>query len=91
MSDVRHRARVWLPILAAILAHTYNAFAADAYFEVRFRDQPIATQIVSRVDNGGVITVDTAFEATIPVFVALHQYREELSVTFRASVGTVEA
>lgn len=78
--------------LAWTLAWTAAAGAADSppiAYEVGFKGAVVATQTVAIVQSDGLVTISTAFEAQLPVFVAIHPYSEQLSVTFRAD-GTVE-
>jgi hypothetical protein len=59
------------------------------HYEVGFKGAVVATQTVAIVESAGFTTVSTSFAAELPVFIALHQYSEKLSATFRAD-GTVE-
>lgn len=80
------------PILCGLVGWAAAASAADArpiLYEVSFRGAPVATQTVAIVQSDGLTTISTAFEADLPVFVALHHYSEQLSASFRAD-GTVE-
>ncbi len=78
--------------LCGLLGLAISASAAGARpisYEVTFRDAVVATQTVSIVQSAGLTTVSCSFKADLPVFVALHHYSEELSVSFRED-GTVE-
>ncbi len=68
---------------------TPDASAADSTYLVSFRQIPVATQFVSRVEEDGLITIATRFAAAMPVFTAVHRYSEELTVTFRPGDGAV--
>ena len=79
-------------LLAWTLGWSAAAGAADSpplSYEVSFKGAVVATQTVAFTQSDGLVTVSTAFEAQLPVFVAVHPYSEQLSVTFRAD-GTVE-
>ena len=81
-------------ILAGALA-TLTAAAQEPsppvlHYSVAFKDDVVATQAVSIVHADGLTTISCSFAADLPVFVALHRYAEELSVTYRPADGTVE-
>ena len=79
-------------ILCGLVGWAAAAWATDAspiLYEVSFKDEAVATQTVSIVQSSGLTTVSAAFEADLPVFIAIHHYSEQLSVSFRAD-GTVE-
>ena len=59
-------------------------------YSVAFKSAVVATQSVAIVHSGGLTTISCSFAADLPVFVATHHYSEQLSVSFRASDGTVE-
>lgn len=75
-------------LLVGLPSAVFAADAADIRYEVWFKDNLVATQTVQIVQSDGVKTITTAFEADLPVFVALHHYSERLSVSCRAD-GTV--
>ena len=59
-------------------------------YSVSFKGDVVATQSVAIVHSGGLTTISCSFSADLPVFVALHRYSEQLSVTYRPADGTVE-
>ena len=59
-------------------------------YSVEFKGDVVATQSVAIVHSGGLTTISCSFAADLPVFVAIHHYSEELSVTYRPADGTVE-
>lgn len=59
-------------------------------YSVAFKGDVMTTQHVSLVHSGDLTTISCSFAADLPVFVALHRYSEELSVTYRPADGTVE-
>ena len=68
-----------------------SAYAADApilRYEVVFKDEVVATQAVTVVDDADVRTVTTSFAAELPVFVSLQPYSEQLTASFYTN-GTV--
>ena len=75
-------------LLAGLPAPVFAADAADIRYEVWFKDNLVATQTVRIVQSDGLKTISTAFEADLPVFIAMHHYSEQLSATCRAD-GTV--
>lgn len=79
-------------ILCGLTVWTAAARAADTvpiHYEVSFKDAVVATQTVAIVQSPGATTLSADFAAELPVFVALHRYSEQVSVTFRTD-GTVE-
>jgi hypothetical protein len=79
-------------ILGGLIAWAAVVQAADTppiHYEVSFKDAVVATQTVTIVQSAGLTTLSAAFEADLPVFVAMHRYSEQLSATFRTD-GTVE-
>lgn len=58
-------------------------------YAVSFKDQVVATQMITIAQTDGLTTIETRFEADLPVFIARHTYAEILSATFRED-GTVE-
>jgi hypothetical protein len=79
-------------VLCGMIGGATAVSAADTRpisYEVAFNGAIVATQTVNIVQSGGSTTVSTAFEAELPVFIAMHHYSEQLSATFRTD-GTVE-
>ena len=79
-------------LLCGWLALAPPATAAETRpvsYEVAFNGNVVATQTVSIVESTGRATITASFEAELPVFIAIPQYSEKLSATFRAD-GTVE-
>ena len=58
-------------------------------YQVFFKDKLVATQQLHFARTEGRTDIDARFEATLPVFVSTHHYREELAVSYRDD-GTVE-
>lgn len=67
-----------------------RAESEPLHYEVRFRDAVIATQTLRVAHAGDLATVSTSFAAQMRVFVAVHHYQEEVSVTMERD-GTVRA
>ena len=83
-----HRIGLALGLLL-LPARQAPAQAFSAFYEVGFKNERLATQTVTIARANGLTTVSAAFEADLPVFIALHHYAEKLSATFGAD-GTVE-
>lgn len=86
------KASLQLNILGLLLGLATVAAGAEAgsiRYEVAAKDAPMATQTVSIIHSPGLTTISAAFEIDLPVFVAMHHYSENLSVSFRPD-GTVE-
>ena len=66
------------------------SWAEPLYYQVRLKDDVVATQTVEFVHAGDLTTVKTAFEAEMRVFVAVHRYSESLSATVRPDGTVVE-
>lgn len=79
-------------LFACFSGLTVAASAADVVpirYAVSFKGEIVATQTVSIVQSGGVTTLSSAFSADLPVFVAHHQYSEQLAVSFRSDGAVV--
>ena len=77
------------PLLLGMASAVLAADAVAIRYEVSFKGDVVATQTVQIIQSGALKTIATAFEADLPVFVAMHHYSEQLSASFRAD-GTVE-
>jgi hypothetical protein len=91
VSDMKTFFRL-IMLLGACGLFPMNAALAQArpiHYAVAFKDQVVATQTVTIAQTDGLTTIETRFEAELPVFVARHTYAESLSATFRED-GTVE-
>lgn len=75
--------------MLGLLLAAGNAAGQSPRYEVSFKGDGMATQTVSIVQSAGLKTISSSFAADLPVFVALHHYSEQLSVSVRAD-GTVE-
>jgi hypothetical protein len=78
----------WLSVALGMAAAS-GGETRPVFYEVAFRGDVVATQTVSIVESGPSTTITASFEAELPVFIALQQYSEKLSATFRPD-GTVE-
>lgn len=79
-------------VLGALVGGSAVASGGEAQsilYEVRYQDVVVATQTLTIVQSGGTTSISTAFEAELPVFIALQRYSEQLSAIFRSD-GTVE-
>ena len=82
-----------LALLGALIqlsAGAQEPSAPPLRYSVSFKGDVVATQSVAIVHSGGLTTISCSFSADLPVFVALHRYSEQLSVTYRPADGTVE-
>ena len=76
----------WIPLAGA----AQEPAALTLRYSVAFKGDVVATQSVSIVHSAGLTTISSSFAADLPVFVAIHHYSEELSVTYRPADGAVE-
>ena len=79
---------LWLTGIA--LALDGSAGARDIEYEVHYQDVVVATQRVSVSESADQFTIRSKFEAELPVFVSLHHYAENQSVTFRRDGAVLE-
>ena len=67
-----------------------DAQTMDVRYEVRFKDAPVATQLVSFTQHATSDAISAEFAADLHVFVAVNHYAEKQSATHRSD-GTVTA